>query len=606
MKYSIKIIFISNLTILLFISCFSIHFLNIEINIDNQLEYGKEDNIDFSKYSTTIKPLVIYNPFINLINNNLDIHNKQFENNNLINDQLEKHINFANSHGIYGFGFYYPFFDKKIQYDPLYKILQNKNIKSNFFLLLANNNVKGDGISINFSQLFDNIKKYIEDERYIKFYNKSLIGITDNKFSKNILLLLKEKFLNNKLGEIFIVSWTDNYHYKSKKQKIYDGFFYSPSFTSLQKVKFPYNNLYYYFYTHLIYSNIFTSSEKEINLFRMSVAMNKYPLVINKTKSCIFPDYSPEKFYLLNKAIIEWTKKKYDKDNQYIFINNFNNLLNSPVFGYANINSFSKSLFGLPLILNNNINFNIQKLRLHVSVLIQAHIYYTELLNEIINKINNIPIPFDLYVTTNNEEKKAYIENYLKNQSKSNKFEILITQNKGRDVIPCLIQLKDILIKYKYFCHIHTKKHGPNKGLGKYWQNYLYENLLGSKIIITKILSDFESNNKLGFIFPEPFYFHIKDAYLHNYQNYYYIHKLFNILFPNIDIWAGNIFTFPVGNMFWARTKAVYQLFNDKIIKLAPEENGGLDGTIIHAIERFWLYLVKLNGFYYKSFIYYI
>ena len=113
MKYSIKIIFISNLTILLFISCFSIHFLNIEINIDNQLEYGKEDNIDFSKYSTTIKPLVIYNPFINLINNNLDIHNKQFENNNLINDQLEKHINFANSHGIYGFGFYYPFFDKK-------------------------------------------------------------------------------------------------------------------------------------------------------------------------------------------------------------------------------------------------------------------------------------------------------------------------------------------------------------------------------------------------------------------------------------------------------------------------------------------------------------
>ena len=41
--------------------------------------------------------------------------------------------------------------------------------------------------------------------------------------------------------------------------------------------------------------------------------MNKYPLVINKTKSCIFPDYSPEKFYLLNKAIIEWTKKNMIK-----------------------------------------------------------------------------------------------------------------------------------------------------------------------------------------------------------------------------------------------------------------------------------------------------
>ena len=35
------------------------------------------------------------------------------------------------------------------------------------------------------------------------------------------------------------------------------------------------------------------------------------PLVINKTKSCIFPDYSPEKFYLLNKAISEMTDGEY-------------------------------------------------------------------------------------------------------------------------------------------------------------------------------------------------------------------------------------------------------------------------------------------------------
>lgn len=606
MEYNIKIIIISNLTILLFVFSFSMYFLKIEINIDNQLEYDREENIDFSKYTTTIKPIAIYNPFINLISNSLDIHNLQFHNNNFINEQLEKYINFAKSHGIYGFAFYYPYFDKNIQYDPLYKILQNKNIKTNFFLLLANNQIKSDGAPINFSQLFDNIKKYIEDERYIKFYNKSLIGITDNNFSKNISFLLKEMFYKNKLGEIFILSWVDNYYYKLKKEKIYDGFFYSPSYKSLKKIKFPYNNINYYFYTHLIYSHINISSAKSDNLFRMSVAMNKYPIVINNTKSYIFPDYSPEKFYLLNKEIIDWTKKKYDKDNQYIFINNFNNLLNSPVFGYANINSLSKSLFGLPLILSNNINFNIHKLKQHVSILIQVHIYYTDLLNEIINKVNNIPIPFDLYVTTNNEEKKTYIENYLKNKSKSNKFEILITKNKGRDVIPCLIQLKDILMKYKYFCHIHTKKHGPRKGLGKYWQNYLYENLLGSKIIITKILSDFENNNKVGFIFPEPFYFHIKYAYLHNYQNYYYIHKIFNILFPNVDIWAGNILTFPLGNMFWARTKAVYQIFNDKIIKLAPEENGEFDSTIMHAIERIWLYLVKLNGFYYKSFIYYI
>ena len=587
--------------ILLLTSGFLIKFLKREINIDNQLKFDKEDNIDFSEYSTNVKPIAIYKP--NIIK--LDIRNGQININNLIIEQLKKHIDLAKSHGIYGFAFYFPFFDSNISYSPLDIILQNKNIKINFCLILTEQ-IKSNRMHFNLSFLFENIKKYIEDERYIKFYNKYMIGMTDNEFNKNISFFLREKFHKNKLGDIFILLSIFNYDYKTKKEKIYDGYFYSPSFYSLQKVKFPYNNINCYFYTHLIYKNLYASSIKENNIFRISIPLNKYPIFINKTQSSIFPDYSPEKFYFLNKVNINWTKNKYNKDNQYIFISDFNNLLKDPFFGYANINYFSKSLFDLPLILKKNKKFKIQKLEKDVSILIQAHIFYTELLQEILNKTNNIPIPFDLFITTDNEEKKVYIENYLKNLSKSNKFEILITQNKGRDVIPCLIQLKDILMKYKYFCHIHTKKHGPNKKLGKYWQNYLYENLLGNEYIINRILSDFENHNKLGIIFPEPFFFNIKKAYLHNYQNYYYLHKIFDILFPDRDIWAGNIITFPVGNMFWARTKAVYQIFNNKIIQLAPEENGAVDNTIIHAIERIWIYLVKLNGFYYKSILYYI
>ena len=38
--------------------------------------------------------------------------------------------------------------------------------------------------------------------------------------------------------------------------------------------------------------------------------------------------------------------------------------------------------------------------------------------------------------------------------------------------------------------------------------------------------------------------------------------------------------------------------------KLCPEELGQRDGTILHAIERFWLFLVKINGFYYKTIFY--
>ena len=382
------------------------------------------------------------------------------------------------------------------------------------------------------------------------------------------------------------------------------GFCFSPSFYSLQKIKFHYNATNCYFYTHLVYYNLLNPPLNNSNSFRMSLAMSKYPIFIKKNKTYIYWDYSPEKFYFLNKIIINWTKINYNKDNQFIFIDNFSNLEKDNIFGYANINSFSKALYNLPFIVDNNTNITLFKLEKHVLILIQAHIYYIDLLSEIIDKTNNIPFHFDLYITTDTQEKKTYIENKLKAHSKANKFQVLITTNKGRDVIPCLIQLKDILMKYKYLCHIHTKKSGVNFELGRYWQHYLYENLLGNKSIIMQILNDFENNNDLGFIFPEHFYASILYAYSYSYQNWYHLNRIFDILFPNMKLRAGNNFNFPVGNMFWARTHAIYQIFDERIIELVPEENGQKDGTILHAIERFWLYLVKLNGFNYKTVLY--
>lgn len=251
----------------------------------------------------------------------------------------------------------------------------------------------------------------------------------------------------------------------------------------------------------MLYYNSLESIKNKNIIFRISIALRKYPIFFNKTKSFIFRDYFSEKYYFLNKIIIDWTKFNYNQTNQYIFINDFNNLHYDDNLGYANINSFSKALYDQPLLSDSYKNLNINHLKNHSLVLIQAHVYYIDLIKEIINKANNIPVPFDLYTTANTQDKKNYIENYLKINSNANKYEIFVKQNKGRDVIPFLIQLKDILMKYKYLCHIHTKKHDDKKKLGKYWQKYLYENLLGNKIIIKTIVSDFENNNKLEFFF---------------------------------------------------------------------------------------------------------
>jgi len=56
-KIKIIIIFISSIYLSKYLSFSS----KTEIIIDNSVKFDKENNIDFSPYSTTIKPIAIYN-----------------------------------------------------------------------------------------------------------------------------------------------------------------------------------------------------------------------------------------------------------------------------------------------------------------------------------------------------------------------------------------------------------------------------------------------------------------------------------------------------------------------------------------------------------------
>ena len=167
-------------------------------------------------------------------------------------------------------------------------------------------------------------------------------------------------------------------------------------------------------------------------------------------------------------------------------------------YGYASINSFSKSLFHLPYQQNNFSLYHIN----NNTIAIHIHAFYEDIFKEIINKLNFIHLKYDLFVSTVSEEKRSIIGNYLINSSASS-YEIKIYQNIGRDVFPFIKQMKKKFKHYKYICHIHTKKSNHKLLLGATWRNYMYSNLLGNDNIISEILFDFEFNEKLGFIFPE-------------------------------------------------------------------------------------------------------
>ena len=137
----------------------------------------------------------------------------------------------------------------------------------------------------------------------------------------------------------------------------------------------------------------------------------------------------------------------------------------------------------------------------------------------------------------------------------------------------------------------------PN--LGILWRNYLYNNLLGNAGIINEILYDFENNEKLGFIFPEAYHKILKPFYNLTGMTKNWMNFISSKLFPHYKI--GKLINYPGGNMFWARVEAIYQIFTIDLNPYFPEEKNQTSDTIMHGIERIWLYLVKYNGFFYKS-----
>lgn len=635
--------FLLLITIILIIS---FHKEIIFIDIDNHISLY-EENIDFSNNITDIKTIALFLPQYHSIKENDKWWGKDFtewknvkkakslykghhqpripgdETNylgyyNLTNPEtIKKQVKLAKSHGIYGFGIYYYWFSgKRLLELPLNILLNNKDIIIKFFLIWANENwtkrwdgkddeilIKQDYKEIDSENFIKDIMIYLNDERYIRINEKKVIGIYEPMKIPNIekdLSIWRKKAREFGIGELYIICTLNQYKIKDfENMKSIDAIYqFSPRDSLNYNIK--YNEK--YLYTGTLYKEFENNYSNNIDFYKGS--MLEFDNSARKKKDyAIFQNYSPEQFYMLNRKIIEWTTLKYNKTKRFVFVNAWNEwgegtyLEPDEKYGYASINALSKAIFNISY---NNYNYNLSNLMVEPKIAIQAHIYYEDLISEMINKINNIPVKYDLFISTNSIKIKHIINLYIKKLSNLNNYEILIYENKGRDVLPLLLQLNfKIIKKYKYFCHIHTKK-TTFTNFGDDWRKYLLENLLGSKDIVSEILTDYENNDKLGFIFPENYY-----KVLLEYGNEltkndkYYMNYLLKILYKNKKV--GKLIDFPAGNMFWAKVQAVFQIFNIDIYKQFPTEKYQADGTILHGIERIWLFLVKMNGFYYKK-----
>jgi len=303
--------------------------------------------------------------------------------------------------------------------------------------------------------------------------------------------------------------------------------------------------------------HLFNENDKTINLFANIVFQDKF-FEGNTTNS------------LINKLCI---KNKYNSFKGNIFLNS----------NYLNICEHKT--------INNNIKL---KLGLHI------HLYYMDLYNDFLDYLIEFPYPFDLFITYTDivYEKLIYICFSQKIIPNLNKIKAMLVQNRGRDVAPWLIEIKNIHLEYDIFCHIHSKKN-VEIGFGGEWRNYLLNNLIKKNAVID-ILYLFSNNSNLGIIYP-PMYKDVYNTFKSVGDPPFQEHDKVNDFLLKIglpEINNCNEVLFSAGTMFWYRPIALKKLFYENIsYNDFPEEPIGINGTLAHAIERLPSYVATNAGY---------
>lgn len=228
------------------------------------------------------------------------------------------------------------------------------------------------------------------------------------------------------------------------------------------------------------------------------------------------------------------------------------------------------------------------------SIGVMAHVFYPDLLDELAGQLAHLPLPYTLMVSVVDEAARARAENVLSRLPQLTALHVRTVPNRGRDIAPLLVTFRDEILALDLICHVHTKKslHDGREQTG--WRQYLFGSLFGSRERLSWIFGMFQANPALGMIYPEsytevPLWGH---TWLSNAE---WGRELAGRIGFGID--SAAYFDFPAGSMFWARTQALRPLFElDLRTESFPPEQGQIDGTLQHAIERVLCFVSRFQG----------
>lgn len=226
-----------------------------------------------------------------------------------------------------------------------------------------------------------------------------------------------------------------------------------------------------------------------------------------------------------------------------------------------------------------------------------ANIFYLDQAEACCKKLNALSEEIDIYVCISDSK---MIEKLSKCMDR--KYQVVLKQNRGRDISALLVACRKIILEYEYVCFVHDKKsmQFAEKQWAQSWFYSMWENTVGSDCFVKNVIQKMESEKELGLLcIPEPF------------------HGCYYSFLGGM--WGGNLDTtkqfckrigvdakiesdkepITLGTTFWCKTKALLPLFEHEFrYEDFPEEPMPKDATISHAIERSLAYIAQAQGYY--------
>jgi lipopolysaccharide biosynthesis protein len=207
-----------------------------------------------------------------------------------------------------------------------------------------------------------------------------------------------------------------------------------------------------------------------------------------------------------------------------------------------------------------------------------VHAFYLDVLEDMLPIFSEYPLYVEFFFTTaiyQTHALKALLRDF------KHKYEILPVENRGRDVAPFLEVLRSVWSrKFQYILKLHTKK-STHREDGDRWRNDMLSHI-APITQVDAILSLLDTDQKIGVVGPKD---HILSMTAFWGANAAHVDSLCRRMGMS-DVETEKA-VFVAGTMFIARLEALEPLMGLSLTTADFEkEDGQVDGTLAHAIER--------------------